>query len=62
MPYELPNGRKDWVIGNPIRFDGENTTFRRRAPRLGEHNTEVLAELGYSADEIDGLRSRKIIL
>jgi crotonobetainyl-CoA:carnitine CoA-transferase CaiB-like acyl-CoA transferase len=62
MPYELPNGRKDWVIGNPIRFDGENTTFRRRAPRLGEHNTEVLHELGYSVDEIDSLRSKKIIL
>jgi crotonobetainyl-CoA:carnitine CoA-transferase CaiB-like acyl-CoA transferase len=29
----------------------------KRAPRLGEHNEEVLRELGFSATEIDGLRA-----
>jgi crotonobetainyl-CoA:carnitine CoA-transferase CaiB-like acyl-CoA transferase len=33
----------------------------RHPPRLGEHNAEILAEAGYSAEEIDGLRSRRII-
>jgi formyl-CoA transferase len=29
----------------------------RRAPALGEHNEEVLKQLGFSATEIDGLRT-----
>jgi crotonobetainyl-CoA:carnitine CoA-transferase CaiB-like acyl-CoA transferase len=29
----------------------------KRAPQLGEHNEEVLRELGFSATEIDGLRA-----
>lgn len=62
MPYELRSGRKDWIIGNPVKFNGEDTVVRRKAPLLGEHNMEVLAELGYSNDEIVSLRSRKIIL
>jgi crotonobetainyl-CoA:carnitine CoA-transferase CaiB-like acyl-CoA transferase len=33
----------------------------RHPPRLGEHNAEILAEAGYSAEEIDGLRARRII-
>jgi crotonobetainyl-CoA:carnitine CoA-transferase CaiB-like acyl-CoA transferase len=29
----------------------------KRAPELGEHNEEVLNELGFDAHEIDGLRA-----
>jgi crotonobetainyl-CoA:carnitine CoA-transferase CaiB-like acyl-CoA transferase len=28
-----------------------------RAPALGEHNEEVLKQLGFNASEIDGLRA-----
>ena len=41
--------------GSPARFDGAAPTVRSRAPRLGEHNREVLAEAGFSAAEIDAL-------
>jgi formyl-CoA transferase len=29
----------------------------RRAPALGEHNEEVLQQLGFSASDLDGLRA-----
>jgi len=29
----------------------------RRAPKIGEHNEEVLKELGFDATEIDSLRA-----
>jgi formyl-CoA transferase len=29
----------------------------RRAPALGEHNAEVLEQLGFSANEIDALHA-----
>lgn len=40
-------------LGNlPYRFSGCDTTIRDAAPLLGQHNREVAAELGYSAEEI----------
>ncbi len=35
--------------------------IRRPPPRAGEHNTEILAELGYSADRIDALARGGVI-
>jgi crotonobetainyl-CoA:carnitine CoA-transferase CaiB-like acyl-CoA transferase len=33
----------------------------RRAPRIGEHNDEVLKELGFADSEIDSLRANGAI-
>jgi formyl-CoA transferase len=33
----------------------------KRSPLLGEHTDEVLAELGYAADQIAALRTDKVI-
>ncbi|MCB8961422.1 MAG: CoA transferase [Ardenticatenales bacterium] len=39
-------------LGNPINLDGTPITYRRPAPLLGEHNQEILTELGFTPDEI----------
>jgi crotonobetainyl-CoA:carnitine CoA-transferase CaiB-like acyl-CoA transferase len=42
----LPSGTKTRTVGSPMRFNGESFPIRRNPPALGEHTTEVLAELG----------------
>jgi crotonobetainyl-CoA:carnitine CoA-transferase CaiB-like acyl-CoA transferase len=42
-------------LGIPVKHTGELLAIRRPAPWLGQHSSEVLEELGYSASEIEGL-------
>lgn len=43
------------TLGIPVRLGETAGSIRRHPPRLGEHNREVLGELGYSAAEIERL-------
>jgi crotonobetainyl-CoA:carnitine CoA-transferase CaiB-like acyl-CoA transferase len=49
------------VIGIPLSFSAIDPAVRRHAPARGEHTDEVLAETGYSPEEIAGLRARKVV-
>jgi len=40
------------TIGAPVKFHGTPAGVKRPAPLLGQHTEEVLAEAGFSADEI----------
>jgi crotonobetainyl-CoA:carnitine CoA-transferase CaiB-like acyl-CoA transferase len=44
------------VPGYPARFEGLAAGTQCPAPRLGQHTADVLAELGFSADEVTELR------
>ena len=44
------------TLGSPIKLSGTPADPSRRAPLLGEHTTEVLAEFGFSASEIAALQ------
>jgi crotonobetainyl-CoA:carnitine CoA-transferase CaiB-like acyl-CoA transferase len=58
MVVEVEHSRvgKTPAIGLPIKFSDTPGSVRRPAPVMGEHTDDVLAGLGYSADEITRLR------
>jgi formyl-CoA transferase len=60
VPLEGVDGL-DSVISSPITVLASPKVTARRGPGLGEHNDEVLAQLGYSADEISSFRSDGVI-
>jgi crotonobetainyl-CoA:carnitine CoA-transferase CaiB-like acyl-CoA transferase len=43
------------LVGQPIDMSRSGSEIRRPAPGFGEHTAEVLAEAGFTADEIDAL-------
>jgi len=49
------------TISSPIQVHGVTKTPARRAPGVGEHNEEVLKELGFTTDDIDGFRASSTI-
>lgn len=48
-------------VGNPIHFSATPVTYRRPPPLLGQHTAEVLAELGYTPQEIEALRQTGVL-
>jgi crotonobetainyl-CoA:carnitine CoA-transferase CaiB-like acyl-CoA transferase len=57
VPLEGAGGKLTSTISSPIQVHGVAKAPARRAPGLGEHNDEVLKQLGFSTNEIDGLRA-----
>ena len=50
-----------WVIDHPVGVTGLNKVGPRRAPDLGQHSTEILEELGYTAEQVEQLRADGIV-
>ncbi len=49
------------VPNSPLKLTETPASVRRPPPLLGQHNQEVLAELGYTPEQVDGLQEKGVI-
>jgi formyl-CoA transferase len=57
VPLQGAGGSLKSTVSSPIQVRDVTKVPAKRAPELGEHNEEILRELGFSATEIDSLRT-----
>ena len=50
------------TIGAPVKFSRTPAGIRRGAPVLGQHTREILAEIGFSADEVEQMEREGIVI
>jgi formyl-CoA transferase len=60
VEVDHPTRGKYLTVGNPIKMS-DSPSEVKRSPLLGEHTDEVMAELGFGADQIAALRAEKVI-
>jgi crotonobetainyl-CoA:carnitine CoA-transferase CaiB-like acyl-CoA transferase len=49
------------LVGQPVQLTRTPSNIARSAPRRGEHSEEILADLGYRADELAQLKAAGVI-
>jgi formyl-CoA transferase len=57
VPIDGAGENLKFTISSPMQVHDVIKVPAKRAPEIGEHNEEVLRELGFDANEIDGLRA-----
>jgi crotonobetainyl-CoA:carnitine CoA-transferase CaiB-like acyl-CoA transferase len=61
VPLEGAGSKLNSTISSPIQVHGVAKVPAKRAPDMGEHNEELLKQLGFSTTEIDGLRASSTV-
>lgn len=49
------------LLGNPIHFSDTPVSYRSAPPKLGEHSTAILQELGWDSNTIEDWQNRGVI-
>src|SRR5271163_4224260 len=57
VPLEGVGGKLTATISSPIQVHGVAKAAAKRGPTIGEHNQQVLEQLGFSAAEVAALRA-----
>jgi len=61
VPLDGADGKLTSTISSPIQVHGVTKIAARRAPKLGEHNDEILTDLGFDAKTIDSLHASGVV-
>ena len=61
VPIEGGGEHLKLTVSSPLKIHGVQKVTARRAPELGEHNEELLKQLGFTDDDIDGFRANGAI-
>src|ERR1700754_40664 len=63
IAQDVPNAenRNIRLVGQPVTLSRTPSKMAARPPEFGEQTDEVLAEFGFTADEIAGLRQAKVV-
>ena len=57
VPLEGAGGKLTFTVSSPMQVHGLEKEPARRAPELGEHNAQILEELGFNRAQIESLRT-----
>jgi crotonobetainyl-CoA:carnitine CoA-transferase CaiB-like acyl-CoA transferase len=60
-PLPHPNVPELEVVHLPVTFDGAYLPHQCPPPELGQHSAEVLRDLGFNDDEIDGMLADGVV-
>src|SRR5262245_37310232 len=61
VPIDGAGGNLQFTVSSPIQVHGVTKVPAKRAPELGEHNEEILEQLGFSAGEIEGFCASRTV-
>ena len=56
LEFDHPRAGRVRVLKHPVQYSSGEATLRRPPPDLGEHTTEVLLEVGYTAEQLADMR------
>jgi crotonobetainyl-CoA:carnitine CoA-transferase CaiB-like acyl-CoA transferase len=61
VPLEGAGGKLTSTISSPIQVHGVTKVTAKRAPEIGEHNEEILQELGFDTQQIDSFLASGVV-
>jgi len=56
LEFDHPRAGRVRVLKHPVQYSSGEATLRRPPPDLGQHTTEVLLEVGYTAEQLADMR------